>query len=171
LICMTGEAQGGQGISGARISRVAIDPSDSNVVYAASNRGIFKSIDGGESWFEINDGLPPHPDPSELDPSFSNTLDIRAFVIDPSHPQVIYAGILPALVHLRDGRFIEVPGGFFQSVDGGGQWFAPGDSFTAYAIAVDPGDPDAISAAAGFFYKTTDGGANWLRNNRLPEAP
>src|SRR5215831_20146593 len=86
LICVSAEAQGGQGISGASISRVAVDPSDSDVVYASSNRGIFKSTDAGESWFEINDGLPPHPDPSEVDPSFSTTLDVRAFAVAPSGP-------------------------------------------------------------------------------------
>jgi len=171
LICVSAEALGGQGINGASISRVAIDPSDSDVVYAASNRGIFKSVDAGESWFEINDGLPPHPDPSELDPSFSNTLDVRGFAIAPSSPQIIYAGILPTLVRLRDGRFIQVEGGFFTSIDGGNQWFAPGDYFWAYALAVNPGDPDMIYAAAGLFYKTIDGGANWLRISNLPEAP
>src|SRR5215467_6325318 len=171
LICVPGEALGGQGISGASISRVAVDPSDSDVVYAASNRGIFKSTDAGESWFEIIDGLPPHPDPSELDPSFSTTLDVRAFAIAPSNPQIIYTGISPTFVLLRDGRFILVEGGFFASVDGGNQWFAPGDYLPASALAVDPGDPDTIYAAGGYFYKTTDGGANWLRSSRLPEAP
>lgn len=167
LICVPGEALGGQGISGASISRVAVDPSDSDVVYASSNRGIFKSTDAGESWFEINDGLPPHPDPSEVDPSFSTTLDVRAFAVAPSGPQIIYAGIFPTFVLLRDGRFIQVEGGFFTSVDGGNQWFAPGGYLPASALAVDPGDPDAIYAAAGTFYKTIDGGANWL-SSRLP---
>jgi photosystem II stability/assembly factor-like uncharacterized protein len=170
FICVSAEALGGQGIGAARIRRVAIDPSDSDVVYAASNRGIFKSTDAGQSWFEINEGLPPHPDPSELDPSFFDTLDVSAFAIDPSTPQTIYTGILPTLVRLRDGRFIEVPGGFFKSLDGGSQWFAPTDHFTAYGVVVDPGVPDTIYAAAIDFWKTTDGGVNWLRT-RLPATP
>ncbi|HEY74789.1 MAG TPA: hypothetical protein G4O00_01230 [Thermoflexia bacterium] len=36
----------------------AIDPSDSNVIYAAdSDRGVLKSSDGGTTWREINEGL------------------------------------------------------------------------------------------------------------------
>src|SRR6266545_2074973 len=34
----------------AGVSRVAIDPMDSAVVYASTRRGVFKSSDGGASW-------------------------------------------------------------------------------------------------------------------------
>jgi hypothetical protein len=154
------------------VVRVAVDPTDSNTVYAASNQGIFKSLDAAQSWFEINAGLPPHPPVEELDPSFTATLDVRALALDPNVPQTLYAGIVPAYIRLVDGRFIEVPGGIFKSIDGGEKWSLfgeQGDQFAPLEIAVDPVDPNTIDAAAGFFIKTTTGGSDWL--TRRVDAP
>ena len=60
----------------ANVTALAVDPENSQVVYAATgNRGILRSIDGGSSWNEINQGLPstptalavvPHPDNAEI---------------------------------------------------------------------------------------------------------
>src|SRR5262249_42201120 len=41
------------------ISAVVVDPQDPSMVYAATFfRGVLKSLDGGESWTEINSGFP-----------------------------------------------------------------------------------------------------------------
>jgi hypothetical protein len=133
------------------VTRVAVDPSDSNTLYAASNQGIFKSLDAGQSWFEINAGLPPHPSVDELDPSFITTLDVRALTLDPNDPQTLYTGIVPTYARLLDGRFIQVGGGFFKSTDGGARWSLfgkQGDQFYPLEIAVDPADPNTVYGAA-----------------------
>src|SRR5262249_37692715 len=133
------------------VTRVAVDPSDSNDVYAASNQGIFKSLDAGQSWLEINAGLPPHPSVDELDPSFVTTLDVRALTLDPNDPQTLYTGILPVYVRLLDGRFIWVGGGIFKSTDGGEQWSLfgkQGEQFYPLEITVDPADPNTVYGAA-----------------------
>jgi photosystem II stability/assembly factor-like uncharacterized protein len=67
---------------------VAIHPSDSRVLYAtttddpfhdlSSGRGIFRSIDAGETWTPINEGL--------------GVLYYSVITIDPSHPNRLYAG-------------------------------------------------------------------------------
>jgi len=66
-------------ISKAWISDVALDAENSMVIYAATRgTGVLKSLDGGKSWQEINDGLP--------------TPDIRCLGIDPRNANVLYAG-------------------------------------------------------------------------------
>jgi len=77
--------------------QIAVDPANSSAVYAASNQGIFKSVDGGQSWFEINTGLPAHPSISELDTSFSTTLDVKALAFDPIDSQIVYTRIIYSL--------------------------------------------------------------------------
>src|SRR5215831_3511737 len=149
---------------GLTISRVAVDPSNSNTVYAASNQGLFKSLDAGQSWVEINDGLPPHPSIDELDPSFSTTLDVRGFALDPNNPQVLYAGLLRAYMRLLDGEFIWVEGGAFTSIDGGEHWALfgkQGGRFSPFDLVVDPADSETVFGAGGAFIKTTTGGADW----------
>lgn len=36
---------------------MAIDPINSNILYLATWNGVFKSINGGEGWFQVNNGL------------------------------------------------------------------------------------------------------------------
>ena len=67
------------GLDGATVSALSIDPISPATIYAGTQGfGIFKSINGGESWTAINDGL--------------TNLAIRAVALDPSDSQMIYAG-------------------------------------------------------------------------------
>jgi len=59
------------------INRIAVDPRNPTTLYAASSsrdriprRGVLRSIDGGASWIEMNDGLPG--------------LDVASITLDPS---------------------------------------------------------------------------------------
>ncbi len=70
---------------------LAIDPTNSQVVYAGTSSGIFKSTNGGSSWTAVNTGL-------------TNT-SVRCLVIDPTNSQVVYAGT--------------GDGGIFKTVTGG----------------------------------------------------
>jgi len=152
--------------SNRTVIRVAVDPSDSSIVYAASNQGIFKSINAGESWTEISDGLPPHPSISEVYPGWEITLDVRALAVDPTNPQIVYAGIVPVRVTLRDGGTIVVGGGTFKSTDGGERWTTASEKLSSWDLVVDPTDPETVYGvvrfATGFFIKTTTGGEYWL---------
>jgi photosystem II stability/assembly factor-like uncharacterized protein len=56
-----------------------VDPSDSNTLYASNyTPDVFKSSDGGYTWTSLNEGLP--------------SVSVRALVIDPMNPRVLYAG-------------------------------------------------------------------------------
>jgi photosystem II stability/assembly factor-like uncharacterized protein len=77
------------------INVIIVDPANSNIVYLASNLGIFRSSDGGLNWtLGANSGG-----------------DVRSLVLDTSTPagsRILYAGI--------SGR------GVFRSNDGGQNW-------------------------------------------------
>ena len=61
---------------------IAINPQNPHILYAAG-RGIFKSMDGGESWQAVNEGLAYSisPPPGDFD----------KLSIDPINPQIVYA--------------------------------------------------------------------------------
>jgi photosystem II stability/assembly factor-like uncharacterized protein len=127
------------GLTNAAVGVLAIDPHNPSTLYAAASgfegypshpigfRGLFKSNDGGASWFTINDGL------SDL---IGETTSISALVIHPNDPKVVYAG--------TSG------GGVFKSIDGGASWNPFNDGLTdldVRALATAPGNPASLYAA------------------------
>jgi hypothetical protein len=65
---------------------VAVDPSDSNIVYAASSGyGIYQSADGGTSWTHMRQG------------------ESDSVAIDPVDPRIIYADLGPVMKRSKDG--------------------------------------------------------------------
>lgn len=131
--------QRGNPLGGAVVGTVEIDPRNSQTLYAGTNRGIFRSADGGASWNAVNNGLPASV-------SFVNSLGI-----DPSNPDTIYAA--------TSG------GGIFKSADAGGTWAAINTGLTSsyvFALAIDPSEPTTVYAAVnGGIYKSTNGGEDW----------
>jgi len=92
---------------------LAIDPRDNRHLYAAtSGTGIMVSIDGCQSWYQSNLGL--------------GSLFVNAIVIDPDHPDTIYAG---------------TDGGAYVSFDSGETWNQINDGLlgatVVYSIVVD----------------------------------
>ncbi len=88
----------------------------------------------------------------------------RGFVIDPSNPDILYAG--------------GVAGGVWKSTDAGASWIPTGDTLINLAVsslAIDPNNTQVLYAGTGegFFngdsvrglgiFKTTDGGASWTQ--------
>ena len=91
-----GYAQGG-GPPGGEIPTVAIDPATPSTLYAGTfEGGLFKSTNGGTSWFAVNSGL--------------TKSWIVGLAIDSSSPTTLYAGT--------------VGGGIFKSINGGASWTA-----------------------------------------------
>ena len=87
---------------------IAVDPTDSRVVYVtADNGGVVKTTDGGETWFSINNNL-------------GNRL-VGDSVLDPLDPQVLYVA---AEVYSRALSWTDDPvnGELYRTRDGGQTW-------------------------------------------------
>ena len=102
------------------VTALAVASSSPGTVYAGTYTGVFRSVDGGESWADRSSGL---ADPFVL-----------ALAIDPSAPGTVYAGTFA---------------GVFRSVDGGGHWEAMNtglDHPIVNALIIDPAAPGRIYA-------------------------
>lgn len=136
--------------------------------FGATGGGIWKSTDSGENWHCVSDG-------------FLNTSSVGALAIDPTNPDVVYAG-----TGERDIRGdISIGDGVYKSTDAGKSWTHIGlkECDTISRIVVDPKNPQNIYVAAfghvyvkrnldtgkvtadpnRGVYKSTDGGQTWTR--------
>ena len=154
----------------ASIGAVAIQQSNPSVIWAGTGEGnprnslnggfgIYKSLDAGKSWKSM--GL-------------SKTRHIHRVVIDPTNPDVVYAGAIGSPWGEHTER------GVYKTTDGGKSWkqilFTNSKSGTADLI-MDPKNPNKLIATMWehkrdpwFFksggtgsgiYITHDGGENW----------
>jgi photosystem II stability/assembly factor-like uncharacterized protein len=97
------------------VSEIAIDPHNPQILYAASHQrrrqewtyigggpesSLYKSVDGGKTWNEINKGLP------------AGEMGRIGIAVSPADENFVYA-----IVEARDGK-----GGFFQSTNKGENW-------------------------------------------------
>jgi photosystem II stability/assembly factor-like uncharacterized protein len=143
---------------GGRITDLAVDPRDRDVIYAgAASGGVLKSTDGGQTWTPLFDEQP--------------TLSIGALAIDPVDPDILYVGTGEA--NAGGGSVTYGGFGMFKSTDGGSSWENIGLEDTRYIgrIIVDPSNPDRVFAAAlgtlfssnsdRGVYRTTDAGVTW----------
>ena len=120
--------------------------------------GVWKSIDGGQSWKNISDGF------------FGGT--IGAIAVAESNNNIIYAGTGENTLR---GNVSSGYGGVFKSVDGGKTWEPLGldQSMHIGRIRIHPTNPDIVYVAVigNLFkdtaergvYKTTDGGQSWRK--------
>jgi photosystem II stability/assembly factor-like uncharacterized protein len=143
---------------GGRISALAVDPMDRDVIYAgAASGGVLKSTNGGQQWFPLFDNQP--------------TLSIGSMAIDPQNPDILYVGTGEA----NAGGGSVTYGGFgvFKTTDGGLDWEIVGLENTRYIgkVIVDPVNTDRVYVAAvgtlfstnpdRGVYRSTDAGASW----------
>jgi photosystem II stability/assembly factor-like uncharacterized protein len=161
------------------IGTIAIDQAHPDTVWVGTGEvwvrnsvsvgtGIYRTVNGGESW-EFK-GL-------------GNSERIGRILIDPAHPDIIYAAVLGALWGDSEDR------GVYKTADGGKTWsklLYVNPSTGCADMAMDPRDANTLYASMWDFrrqaytfrsggpgsglYKSTDGGANWTRLQQgLPE--
>jgi photosystem II stability/assembly factor-like uncharacterized protein len=152
---------------------IAVDPGNDNIVYAGTGEantsgdsydgtGVFKSTDGGSTWFSV--GL-------------ETTRRIGKIVIDPVNPAVIYVAAIGPQFSSTPDR------GVYRSTDAGQTWslvLFVNDSTGVVDIAINPQSPNILLAAAWqrmrgpqgrkyvggvhtAIYRTTNAGTTWQK--------
>jgi photosystem II stability/assembly factor-like uncharacterized protein len=154
------------------IGAIEVAPSDPSVIYVGTGsddirsnvsigRGVYRSIDGGETWSFV--GL-------------RDVGQIGAVRVHPTNPDIVYVSATGNPFRSNPER------GIFRTRDGGRSWekvLFISDSTGASDIEMQPGNPDVLFAVMwrgqrkpwtiisgaheGGVYKSTDGGDHWTK--------
>jgi photosystem II stability/assembly factor-like uncharacterized protein len=144
------------------VSEVLMDPRNPDVMYAVTWQrlrsvavlldggpatGIHKSIDGGETWRELTEGLP------------EENRGKTGIAISPQNPDVLYATI----------ELANREGGFWRSADGGESWEKKNDYLSGgtgphyyQEIFASPHQFDRVYQMDVWMHVTNDGGDNFI---------
>jgi photosystem II stability/assembly factor-like uncharacterized protein len=130
----------------------------------SASGGVWKSVNGGTTFKPVFDKQPVQ--------------SIGAITIDPKHPKVIWVGTGESWTR----NSVSIGDGIYKSTDGGDNWTNMGlrDSERIAKILVDPTDTNTVYVAVPGklwrdsddrgLYKTTDGGKNWTKILKGPNA-
>ena len=145
---------------------LALHPVNSNIIYATTwerirrpyarkyggeTSGIYRSLDGGETWAELTNGLPDNPlQKGRI------TIDISK-----SNPNVLYAGYTDATGNLQ---------GMYRTADGGNTWSTlnsddlvnSGFQYWFEGVFIDPTDENIVYNLGIIVQKSIDGGQSWF---------
>ena len=168
------------------LQAVLVDPQDPNILVAGANsagmyviahpvvvtpqafatpRGVFKSIDGGQTWKQTL--------------SRDDSAGVFDLTADPSNPKILYASVLiPARAEPAgpDAPPVKDNSALYQSTDEGSTWTL----MAAKGLPETDRGRTGISVAAGTqgqrlyaivdqgFYRSDDGGATWTQSTKDP---
>jgi hypothetical protein len=169
------------GPDGGRSASLAVDPSNVDYAYTTNSNGLYKTLDGGNHWVNVNpywgrnavvviDPVSPNiiymysqfilkstdwgSHWSTLDTKTPCTDIIKAFILDPKNPSSMFVILTSASGAKADYYVIK-------SFDSGNSWLRM--SWNAYTLSVDSTNDNILyaSTSAGM-QKTVDGGLNWI---------
>ncbi len=120
------------------VNVLVVDPTNSDVVYAGTTKGLFRTTDRGEHWEEIGQGL--------------SDQFISTIVLHPTDPRMLYVG----------GR-----AGVLKSIDGGKTWQAKNqglETLNIRTISMGRSNPQLLYAGTNGsgLYRSSDGGDTWI---------
>jgi photosystem II stability/assembly factor-like uncharacterized protein len=130
--------------SQANVIDLAVDPGDTQIVYAATgNKGLLKSLDGGRNWRKLNQA--------------ESTAVILSVAVNPLDPNIVYSGIERL--------------GLYRSDDGGTTWQLSMEGMPLETrigdIVFDPQNPQVVYASdhSSGVYRSDNSGRTWRQIN------
>ena len=138
------------GFNNRRIHDIELDPCDPDSIFAGSVAGLYRSHDGGKTWYTISD----------------ESLVVNTIALHPQRPGRVILGVEGDGVYISNDNAKT----FTRSCDGL-------RNLTITSIAADAAQPKNVYAAVAFggsssgIYRSTDAGATWkkLPTNDLPQ--
>ena len=150
------EPRGGEDggpFNGARFFRLVVDPIHTDTIFAATTFGLYRSVNGGEEWTLMTEGLPVTAG------SIRIATDV---VINPDNPNIVYAAFWGAGIYKTENAGDETPR--WEQLTGG----LPASGFWRIALAISPTSPEILYALIANnggvidqFYVTNNGGSTW----------
>ena len=155
------------------ISKIELHPSDPSTIYVAamgylfeenSQRGIFKSTDGGTTWENVL-YLGDRAGGSDI-------------IVDPNNPETLYASIWERIKYPDHKVYWGPNSGVYKSTNGGESWnkldFKTGvDSLGRIGLAMAPSSSSRLYALVTGkdgvfegFYSTYDAGVTWIKSSQ-----
>lgn len=172
---------------GIHILSIHIAPSDSNVLFAGSPKGLYRSLNAGDDWQRVDTSAYP------------DIRNVNSIACDPNNPQIVYAGTHHLSWKSNDGGrswrqngstrtgvlddsdimgitidaktpslvYMNACSGIYRSLNGGEKWTKiPGIPFSArrtYYLLPHPNDPNIIFAGTSEgLWRTKDNGKRWM---------
>ncbi len=135
---------------------VAVSPTEPGIIYLGTETyGVYKSTDGGNTWGQMSNGLPPY---------LNGYQPVEKVIIDPTRSDVAYAFVWNGYYVYKWQPLL---GEWVKILDG----TPTSDSFVG--LVVNPINPDIIYASCSYqtgVWKSVDAGDNWVqKNSGLPE--
>ncbi|MBI1805567.1 MAG: T9SS type A sorting domain-containing protein [Ignavibacteria bacterium] len=135
--------------AGVYLTSLAIDRSNDSVLYAGYVNGIFKSLDGGNTWQQLCLGF--------------QIQGRTRIALNPINTQTIFVAIY--------SNSDTVPGGVYKSTDAGLRWSEQNTGLTSnldkliYSLSINPKDTNELFLSTGnranSLARSTDAGAHW----------
>ncbi len=154
-----------------QISRIRVHPKNPDLVYVAAlghvwgpndQRGVFRSKDGGKTWEKVL--------------SRGNKAGAIDLIMDPTNPNVLYAGFWEVYRKPWTLESGGPGGGLFKSTDGGDTWTEltrnpglPRGVIGKVGITVSPANPERVwaivEAEDGGVFRSDNAGKTWTKVN------
>jgi photosystem II stability/assembly factor-like uncharacterized protein len=145
----------GPGNVGGRTRGLAIDPQNTNIMWAGgATGGLWKTTDGGQTWTPVDD--------------FAPVLAINCLVMDPHDPNTIYACTGEQTQNWRGA-------GIYKTSDGGDSWTqlpatTTSDFYFVNNLAISPASSSHLYAATNTgLWASLDGGNTWNLSLASPD--
>ncbi len=155
---------------------LTIDPGNPQILWCGTqnSKGIFKSINGGESWNRKDNGV-----------TEGDEISFRGFAIHPENSDIVFAAAEIA-TEFQGKEFNKTKGKIYKTINGGESWYSvwAGNNL-ARVLLFDYNQPDTLYCTTGIFdreafdsdfsasipagegiLKSTNGGETWVQANK-----
>lgn len=122
---------------------LALAPSDDRILWVAGIGGVWRTLNGGETWEPVGDSSRPFQ-------------FVESLAIDPRDPDRVYAGTWRQA---------------FRTLDGGQSWRRIHNGMAidrdVFSVLIDPNDPDRLLAGTcNYIYVSGTGGDSWSERRK-----